>query len=117
MKTEPGMTKTMTRVSNRVSLSGVTEGSSNDACSPTGSGRAVRLDENPQMKTLTGEDENPVLVGSYDVSKEGPCHQAGVGAPHQQINTRASVLCDRDYEAGPDDAILPDGWKTEECIA
>ena len=49
-------------VSNIVNLSGITGGSSNEANSPTRDGRTVRLDENPQMKALVGEDEPFVVV-------------------------------------------------------
>ena len=35
-----------------------------------------------KLKTSSQLEENDPLIG-------GPCHQCGVGLPHQQINTRA----------------------------
>ena len=87
------VTENITGASSRVNLSGVTGGSSNEASSPTCSGRNAWLDENLQKKTLVGKEENPVVVddGHDDGSIGGPSHQVGVGAPLQQRNSRACV--------------------------
>ena len=50
-----------------------------------------------------GDHEDP-----HEECPGGPCHQAGGGAPIQQINTRACVSTDRENESHPE------GWKLPE---
>ena len=67
-------------------------------------------DEDEQLRPEGWMDDAKLPDGW---STGGPCHQAGVGAPLQQINTRARVLTDSKDE---EDERTPEGWNVSDEV-